>query len=293
MPARTLRGTDPKAAKPSRPKILIFGRPGVGKTWSSIDFPSVYYIDTEGGANRDHYTDKLKKAGGAYFGPEHGSLDFDTVIEEVTSLATVKHAYRTLVIDSFSKLYANKAFEAAEVVGDDFGKDRKEANKPTRKLIRWLNKLDMNCILICHEKEKWSNKEVVGQTFDGWDKLEYELDLTLRIVKTGNSRTAFVAKSRLQEFPDGANFPWSYTEFAKKYGRDVIEAVHVPIIPASDAQVKELRDLVALLKVGDEVTQKWKEKAGVEDFTEMDGETIVKCIAHLRSKLPGAQSEAA
>ena len=65
-----LRAVDPKAASPSKPKILIFGKPGVGKTWTSLDFPSVYYIDTEGGADLNHYTDKLKKAGGVYFGPD-------------------------------------------------------------------------------------------------------------------------------------------------------------------------------------------------------------------------------
>ncbi len=40
MAPRTLKGTDPKSAKPSKPKILIYGKPGVGKTWAALDFPS-------------------------------------------------------------------------------------------------------------------------------------------------------------------------------------------------------------------------------------------------------------
>jgi hypothetical protein len=288
MATRALRGKDPKTAKPSKPKILIFGKSGVGKTWGSLDFPSVYYIDTEGGANRDHYTDKLKKAGGLYFGPEQGSLDFDTVIEEIITLATVKHDFRTLVIDSFTKLYQNRAAEAAEKGGDDFGRDKKEANKPTRKLLRWLGKLDMNCILICHEKVMWKGGEVVGETFDAWDKLEYELDLAFQIIKTGATRKARVTKSRLTEFPEPSTFDWSYAEFAKRYGQEVIEAASVPMAAATPEQVNTITTLIEVLRVPSEITDKWMEKAGVETFAEMDTDTIQKCIDALTAKLPKA-----
>jgi hypothetical protein len=289
MAERKLKGTDPKIAKPSKPKILIFGRPGVGKTWASIDFPSVYYIDTEGGANLDHYTDKLKKAGGAYFGPEQGSLDFDTVIEEVVSLATVKHEYRTLVIDSFSKLYNTERSRPPRRAATTSGGIRRRQTEPTRKLIRWLDKLDMNCILICHEKDKWQNGEGgVGQTFDGWDKLEYELHLALRITKAGASRKAKVIKTRLKEFPDAESFDWSYLEFAKKYGQDVIEMKSEPIAVASVEQVQKLTTLVEILRVDPDVIEKWKDKAGVDEFSEMDVETIQKCIDHLTTRLPKA-----
>src|ERR1700733_12615163 len=97
--ASKLKAVDPKAAEPSRPKITIFGKPGVGKTWGALDFPNVYYIDTEGGADLAHYTDKLKKSGGVYFGPEQGASDFETVIEQVKALATEDHSYKTLLID--------------------------------------------------------------------------------------------------------------------------------------------------------------------------------------------------
>ncbi len=286
MAARKLRGTDPKAAKATRPRILLYGRPGVGKTWASIEFPSVYYIDTEGGANREHYTDKLKRAGGLYFGPEQGSLDFDTVIEEVITLGTIEHPYRTLVIDSFSKLYNARAAQAAEKGGDDFGRDKKEANKPTRKLIHWLNKIDMNVILICHEKDKWQNGSLIGQTFDGYDKLEYELDLALQIVKQKTKRWAKVTKSRLSQFPDEEVFPWSYADFAERYGRDVIEAKSTALSLATDEQVNQLTQLISVLRVEADTTGRWLEKAGVDSFAEMDRDTIAKCISHLESKLP-------
>ncbi len=116
-----LGAVDPKAAEPSRPKITVFGKPKVGKTWGALDFPSVYYIDTEAGADLAHYTDKLKKSGGMYFGREQGSQDFATVIEQVKALATEKHPYKTLVIDSLSKIYNMEINKEAERLGDKDG----------------------------------------------------------------------------------------------------------------------------------------------------------------------------
>lgn len=293
--ARTLGGRDPKAAKPTKPKIVVFGKPGVGKTWASIDFPSVFYIDTEGGANREHYTDKLKTAGARYFGPEDGSLDFDAVVEQIITLATIQHTYRTVVIDSFSKLYNATAAMAAERLslkdgkaGDEFGRDKKEANKPTRKLINWITKLDMNVILICHEKTLWANGEQVGVTPDMWDKIEYELDLVLSVTKQGSSRKARVTKTRIEQFPDGTIFDWSFKEFAARYGQDIIEAAVTPISSASSDQVNQLKTLVELLRVTPDIIEKWLTKAGVDGFEEMDSETIQKCIDFLKNKLPKA-----
>lgn len=294
---RQLKGTDPKAAKPSKPKILIFGKPGVGKTWASIDFPSVYYIDTEGGANLEHYTDKLKKAGGAYLGPSDGANSFETVIEEVITLATTEHHYRTLVIDSYSKLFNTQVdinFEAMQRAGREmdktFGAEKKPAISYTRRLIRWFEKLDMNVILICHEKGLWKDGKEIGQTYDAWDKMEYELHLAMQIVKQGASRKARVTKSRLAEFADGESFDWSYENFAQKYGRDVIEAVAVAVKLATPDQLKQLDSLITVLKVDDELVAKWMDKAGVEKFAEMDTDTIQKCIGFLEAKLPKASA---
>lgn len=293
MAERKLKGQDPKLAKPSRPKILIYGKPGAGKTWASIDFPGVYYIDTEGGANLGHYTDKLKKAGAAYMGPEDGANSFDQVIEEVVTLATTKHEYKTLVIDSYSKLFntqiditTEQMARAGREMDKTFGAEKKPAISYTRRLIRWFEKLDMNVILICHEKAMWKDGKEVGQTFDGWDKLEYELHLALQIVKQGASRKARVTKTRLTEFPDAELFPWSYQEFAKRYGIDVMESPAVPIVPATVDQVAKLNTLIELLRTDPEQTAKWKDKAGVETFAEMDTETIQKCIDFLTAKLP-------
>ncbi len=291
--ATKLRAVDPKATMPSKPKILIFGKPGVGKTWASLDFPSVYYIDTEGGADLAHYTDKLRAAGGMYLGPNEGSLSFDTLLEQIQALATEKHHFRTVVVDSITKLFMSEIAKEGERLGDKnaFGADKKPAVAYMRRLISWLTRLDMNVILVAHEKAVWGKgsggqQEVIGETFDAWDKLEYELHLCLNIRKQGTSRIASVRKTRLTGFADGSSFPWSYDEFANRFGREIIEKEAQAIAIASDEQVAEIARLLDTVKMPDGWTEKVLTTAGVASWAEMDAEKIVKAIEFVKEKLP-------
>jgi hypothetical protein len=287
-PKSKLKAVDPKAAEASKPKVLIFGKPGVGKTWTSLDFPSVYYMDTEGGADLSHYTDKLKKAGGVYFGPDQGSLSFDTVLEQIQALATEDHEYKTLVIDSISKLFNIEVAKEAERLGEKnaFGADKKPAIAYMRRLVSWLTRLDMNVILIAHEKPQWGTdgkgeRTEIGTTFDGWDKLEYELHLCLNIARQGQSRIARIRKSRLVGFPDGEAFNWSYEEFANRYGKDVIEKSGNKIELATSEQIFNLNELLKIVRLPDGQQEKWLKAANVETFEEMDAEKMVKVIEYI------------
>jgi RecA/RadA recombinase len=299
--ASKLKAIEPKAAAPSKPKVLIYGKPGVGKTWAALDFPSVFYIDTEGGADLEHYTDKLKAAGGMYLGPEQGSLEFSTVIEQVKILATEKdHGFRTLVIDSISKLFNTAIAEKSEDLGDKdvFGASKKAGVGPMRILVRWLNKLDMNVILIAHAMAEWGineksrQREQIGETFDAWDRLEYELHLCLHISKEGPARFAKVRKSRLLQFPDATRFPWSYGDFADKYGRDIIEAKAKAIELATPAQVAEIKRLLGIVKVQDGWEAKFLADNDAADWAEVPAEKIAPVITKIASKLTQAQEAA-
>ncbi len=295
-----LKAIPPKAAEPSHPKMLIFGKPGVGKTWCSTEFPAVYFIDTEGGANLSHYTDKLEKAGGVYLGPEQGSLSFDTVIEQVKALATEQHPFKTLVIDSVSKLFASEVADEAERLGekDVFGASKRPAIAAMRQLVNWLQRIDMNVVLIAHEKAEWGmvkgQRSEIGATFDCWDRLGYELHLILHITKAGTKRAATVTKSRLLGFPEGQSFPWSYSEFATRYGRDVIEQASVPLVLATPEQIAEVTGLLSIIKLPEGTVEKWFKKAEVDAWPEMTADATGKCIAALRAKLrESAMAEAA
>lgn len=292
MKTTKLKAKDPTAAEPSKPKLLIYGRPGVGKTWGSLDFPSCYYIDTEGGADLAHYTSKIKAAGGAYMGPADGSLDFATVIEQFQALATEDHGYKTVIVDSISKLFNSAVAAEAERLGDKnaFGADKKPAIASMRRLVSWVNRLDMNVLFIAHSKSEWGtdasgNRVEIGQTFDCWDKLEYELHLCLEIQKTGPARTARIRKSRLLGFPDGERFPWSYPEFAQRYGKDVIESKHTAITLATADQVSEITRLLAVVKVTEDEIAKMLARAGVETVAELTTDQAEKVVIWLKKKV--------
>lgn len=282
---KVLKAVKPEVVKPGKPKFIISGKAGVGKTFLALDFPSVYYFDTEGGATQPQYRKKLIESGGIYFGKEQGSQDFNSVLEEIQTLATTAHKYKTVVIDSFSKLY-NLAASAAEMkVGSDYGKDRKEANKPTRQLLSWIEKLDMNIILICHEKGKWERdgKSVisVGTTFDGYDKMEYDLDLWLEILIQGDKRHIIVRKSRIDSLPTGGVFPCIYKELSDKFGEETLFRAPSVYEVATSEEVSKIKELVELMKTPEGWEDKCFQKAGVVCWEDMGRDMVRKSIEYL------------
>lgn len=282
-----LKAVAPKTADPAKPKVLIFGAPGVGKTWVSLDFPLVYYVDTEGGATRSQYTDKLEKSGGVYFGIEQGALDFDSVLREVQLLATEDHPYKTVVIDSVTKLFNTAVANEAERFGDKntFGAEKKPAIALMRKLISWLTKLDMNVILIAHEKSEWGSidgqRTEIGKMFDCWEKLAYELDLSLHIMKLGSDRKARIKKSRLLGFPENTLLPWSYADFAAAYGKEVIDRGSVKLVLATPEQLAEINRLLAIVKIPDGQEKKWFKAANCDSYEDMESSKLDKLITHV------------
>src|SRR5688500_20205246 len=92
-----LKAKDPTTTEPSKPKMVIYGPSGVGKTWFAMSFPAVYYIACEPGNDRQHYMNRLKAAGGKYLGHEDGSLDVAVVIAQVTTLATDAQTFEPVV----------------------------------------------------------------------------------------------------------------------------------------------------------------------------------------------------
>lgn len=287
-----LKAKDPATVTPGKIKMMVFSKSGIGKTWIAMDFPKPFYIDSEGGARLAHYQEKLKAAGGGYFGPEDGALDFPSVMEQIQALATEKHPYHTLAIGSITKLYQAAIAHEAERLGekDVFGASKKPAIAAMRRLVSWIQRLDMNILFEAHEAIEWGvnprtqQREEVGQVPDVWDKLIYELDLTLRLEKRGPSRVAVVRKSRLLGFPEGETFPLEYAEFAKRYGKDFIEGTVSQIVLATPAQVAEINKLMEVVKVDAKDIEKLMTKANAETWEELTTDQATATIAWLRKK---------
>ena len=294
-----LKARDPAEVKPGKVRIVNFSASGAGKTWFALSFPRPYYLDTEGGADLAHYQKRLAASGGKYLGQDDGTLDFDFVISQVEALATEKHEYRTLVIDSMTKLYQHRIALDADRLGDRdaFGASKKPAIGMMRKLVMWLQRLDMNVILNCHEVSEWGvvngQRTEIGKMPDCWDKLIYELDLTLQIKKLGKgSREAFVFKSRLTGFQEFDRFylqkngeDCSYAEFSARYGKDALEAPTSVIVLATVEQVAEILRLLEIVKVTESETEKILTKAKASSWSELTVEQAAKTVAWLTGKV--------
>jgi len=292
MPSK-LKAKPPGEVKPGKTKMLIFGSPGVGKTFFSLSFPMPYYIDTEGGADLGHYQDRLKTAGGVYLGPGDGALDFESVLGQMQALATEKHPYKTLIVDSLTKLYQTAIAQEAERLGakDAFGASKRPAIAYMRRMMAWTMRLDMNILYVSHETSEWGVDEKTGQRAeigkiaDCWEKVSYDLDLSLHCQKYGPKRVALIKKSRLAGFPEGTRFDLDYASFAEKYGKDVIESEHEIITLASPEQTAEINRLVKLLHIPEEQSDKWLTKAGASKFSEFTDDQAGKIIKMLSEKL--------
>lgn len=289
-----LKAKSPDLTQPGKTKGVIFGPSGVGKTWFTLSFPKPYYIDTEGGADLKHYQERLKAAGGAYLGPEDGTLDPAFIIEQMQALSTEDHQYKTLIIDSITKVYQTAIAVEQERLGDKdaFGASKKPAISAMRRICNWASRLDMNIWFVAHEAAEWGidpksgQRTEIGKVPDVWDKLIYELDLGLWAQKTASKdRVALVKKSRLLGFPDGDAFPLDYEEFAKRYGKDFIEAGSRKITLASEEQVGEIHRLLGIVKVPESDVEKVLTKASAETWFELTAEQAEKTIGWLKGKL--------
>jgi hypothetical protein len=298
--ATKLKGRAPEEVKPGHIKGVLFGGPGAGKSWLALSFPSAFYIDTEGGSELAHYQRRLKDSGGAYFGPEDGSVDFAEIIGQVDALATEQHHFKTLVIDSLSKPFGALLAREQERLGDKdaFGASKKKPVQMVRRLISHLERLDMNVWLICHEIGEWQGtdgeRKEVGRAPDtGWDRVAYELDLTLQVKKIGKGiREAVVWKSRLTGFPEFDRFylqdggkDVAYANFTERYSKDYIEAESKPIVLATPEQVAEIDRLFQVVRVPQEDIDKILSKHNLEGFNEATTEQAAATIEWLNKKL--------
>ncbi len=283
-----LRGKKPEAIQ-KRLKLFTYSRAGIGKTTAAIQFPNAYIIDCERGA--ENY-DKIINASNSVV---YQTNDMSEIIAEVKNLLTERHEYRTLVIDPITTAYNALLDKCEQKVGSEFGRHYGAANKEMKRLYNLLMQLDMNVIVTAHAKTLYGdNLKVVGETFDGWKQLDYAFDLVVELAKgKDKKRIGRVVKTRIETFPDGDAFEWSYAEIARRYGAATIERQAAVVLLASPAQVQELNELLSIVRLPDGVTEKWMTKANVDSWDDMPAEAIAKCIQYVKDKLPASATAAA
>lgn len=283
-----LRGKKPEDRN-QRLKLLLSGPAGAGKTYSSIQMPRPYIIDAEAGSI--HYGDIIQSAGGVVFEP----VDMNDIIAEVRNLIVEKHDYLTLLIDPITTVYHKLADEGERLVGTEFQKHYKQyADKFVRRLMGLIATIDMNVIVTAHSKNQWGKNDkgeptIVGETYDGYAKLDYQFDLYLRLERddTGK-RFANVAKTRLKEFPDLDRFEWSYEAIATRYGKERLEKGAQTIVLATAEQVERFKYLLNTLDE-QEVKRLKIDRVlkSVEDISDLPSERIsagIKLIENYKEK---------
>lgn len=274
-----------RAVKPTtlekRLKAFFYGNAGAGKTTAAISFPKPYLIDTEKGSVNESYVHLIEKNGGVVF---HTS-DFEELLKEVKALLSEKHDYKTLIIDPLTTLYNDLLDKSAISVGTDFGKHYAKANSKMKHLLTLLIRLDMNVIITSHAKNEYGSKmEVIGQTYDCYKKLDYLFDIVFEIQIKNKERIGIVKKSRIEAFPTGDHFIFSYDEISNRYGRKIIEKDAVPEILATYEQIDRLKQLIELYKESDETVAKWLTKSNAKTMEEIPEDVILKIISHLEAR---------
>lgn len=274
-----------KGKKPSkqerRLKLFMFGDAGVGKTTASCQLPSPYIIDAERGT--DNYSDLINESGGSVF----HTTDISEVIEEVRVLSIEKHGFKTLVIDPISPLWFDLVEKCEDEVGSEWGKHYQEAGKHMKRLVNLLMRLDMNVIITAHAKPEYGDEmKRIGTTFDGWKRLPYIFDLVLHLEKkTPTKRTARVVKTRLESFPDGEMFDFTFDELSKRYSSDEMERTAEVIKPATADQVILITNLEDLMKDGNEFVAKCMKRAKVDDMYDLSIEQADKIIETMKKEI--------
>lgn len=280
-----LRAVKPKEIQ-KRLKALFYGKAGSGKTTAAVSFPKPYLIDTEKGSENGSYIKILEERGGSIL----QTSDFEEITQEVKSLLTEKHDYKTLVIDPLTIPYDQLLGLCGLKVGTEFGRHYSEAKKHMNNLISLLYRLDMNVIITSQAKNEYGNNMVViGQTYDCFKGLDYAFDLVFEVEKRGkHERVAQIKKSRIEAFPDGDVIPFSYEEIVNRYGKEILERDVVIQRTASESQIQELEHLINIFKIQPVIVQKWLDKEKVDSFEYLTHDYAERIIQTLQQKMKGA-----
>ncbi|HEX2971510.1 MAG TPA: AAA family ATPase [Tepidisphaeraceae bacterium] len=277
-----LRAKKPEAVT-KRLKLFMFGPAGVGKTTAAIQFPNSYVIDAERGT--ENYDQLVTQSGSVVF----QTTDIHEVIQEVKALLTEKHDFRTLVIDPITPLYNDLLDKCETQVGADFGRHYGAANKTMKRLANLIMALDMNVVITAHAKAEYgANFSKLGYTFDGWRQLDYWFDLVVELTKKGKKRMAKVVKTRVASFPDEDVFEWSYQAIRSRYDVGMLEKEAQAMQLAAPEQVREIKELLNVVRLPEGTTDKWFAKAGVDNWEDMPTDVIAKCIDYVKNRLPSS-----
>lgn len=287
-----LRARKP-VVKQARLKTLLYADKGVGKTHFCCSFPDTYYIDTEKLEDFPHFVKMIEQNNGVLL----YVTELSEIIAEVKELLTVKHHYKTLVIDSISfpafwlsQMEAERlAAKNKDSEGTEYGANLAKAKRLTFQLGILLSRLDMNVIVVAHEKRKFADNKEIGKEYDVNEKMAYSLGSVWNLRLLGKSRKLFVEKSRYTQMPTGdvLDFDDGYNIVKERFGEEIFIRESKSEELATKEQIEEFNRLVKFLQVPDTTVQKWLQSVHAAEPSEVNKVVMQEKIDTLHKKLKG------
>lgn len=287
----------PPEAKNKRVKMMVFSSPGLGKTTAAINWPKAVIVDMEHGT--DNYHETILKNGSIVL----HTTNPDEVKDEIKTLLTEKHDYRTIVIDpvtilyqaiqeKWTRIFSKYADTEKATELQDFGfRYWAKVKSDYKAIMRMLLACDLNVILTAHQKDVYGEgMKKVGFGSDSMKGDEHIFDYVFQLVMDSKGRrTAITKKERAEigkaKFPQ--EFEWSYANFLIYYGKEALEREATPVPLASPDQVDEVKRLLSIVKVESDWEADVLTKADVDTWQEMTAEKIGKVLDFLNKKLKG------
>jgi hypothetical protein len=99
-----------------------------------------------------------------------------------------------------------------------------------------------------------------------------------------------VTKTRVDSFPDEEVFEWSYDAIKKRYDVAMLEKQANAVELASGEQVREIKDLLGIVRLPEGTVDKWFAKAGVDLWEDMPADVVAKCIEYVKNRLPAVSA---
>lgn len=293
----------PKAKTPEpknkRVKMMVFSTAGIGKTTASINWPKAVILDMEHGT--DNYHETIIANGSIVL----HTTNPDEVKDEIKTLLTEKHDYRTIVIDpvtilyqaiqeKWTRIFSKYADTEKATELQDFGfRYWAKVKSDYKAIMRMLLACDMNVILTAHQKDVYGEgMKKVGFGSDSMKGDEHIFDYVFQLVMDAKGRRMAITKKERAEvgkakFP--TEFEWSYKNFLVYYGKDALERESTPIPLATPEQVQKVKQLLGIVKVEESWETDCLTKADVDSWEELTEEKIGKAINFLQAKLGGTK----
>lgn len=248
----------PAVAVEPKVKLLLFGMPGVGKTYFGLASPGkVAVIDTEGGT--------------AFYAARKGLSEFDVlttksyrdVVQALDFLAQPGSGYETVLVDPVTILY-DQLQEAALK-----GRERKVAAKGGnpdeadlemldwgrikrhyKAVMRRLTNLPIHVVVTAREKDvtekRGSDMVKVGVRPDAEKGTAYEFDVVLRMIAKGGQRIAIVEKDRTGTLALGQEIEGpTFTGLFGRFAAQRIKGAVARVVPNDEAAAESDADAFA------------------------------------------------